>query len=99
EVLSPGDGLDLYHPHRQGVMRHLETVGDAEELVLPAYKEGERIGEQPSLDEMRQRRIDDLHRLDPGVRRLVNPHVYHVSLSEKVKGLQRGLIEQARSEG
>ncbi|MEN8235845.1 MAG: nicotinate phosphoribosyltransferase [Actinomycetota bacterium] len=97
EILSPGDGLDLFHPHRQGVMRHLEAVGDAEELVLAAYREGERIGEQPSLDEMRQRRIDDLHRLDPGVRRLVNPHVYHVSLSAKVKGLQRGLIEQARS--
>lgn len=99
EVLSPGDGLDLYHPHRQGVMRHLEMVGDAEELLLPAYLEGERVDDQPSLDEMRQRRVDDLHRLDPGVRRLVNPHVYHVSLTGGVKQLQRDLIERARSEG
>ncbi|MEA2011411.1 MAG: hypothetical protein U9N78_11960, partial [Actinomycetota bacterium] len=39
----------------------------------------------------------DLHRLDPGVRRLVNPHVYHVSLTEQVKQLQGDLIERERS--
>jgi nicotinate phosphoribosyltransferase len=97
EALTPGDGLDLFHPHRQGVMRHLDTVGDVEELVLPVYREGRQIDEQPSLDEMRRRRIDDLHRLDPGVRRLVNPHVYHVSLTGGVKQLQRDLIDRARS--
>ena len=92
EALSLGGGLDLYHPHREGIIRHLDNIRDVEELVVPVYSEGERIGSVPSLDEMRQRRIADLDRLDVGVRRLVNPHVYHVSLTQKVKQLQGELI-------
>ena len=34
--------------------------------------------------------------LDPGVRRLVNPHIYHVSLSQPPWDLKQELIEQAR---
>ncbi len=97
EDLSTGSGLDLYHPHRQGVVRRVEDVADVEELVLPAYRQGERVGGVPSLAEMRQRRLDDLHRLDPGVRRLMNPHFYHVSLTQQVKQLQADLIERERS--
>ena len=92
EDLSIGAGLDLYHPHREGIIRRLDNIRDVEELVVPVYGDGERIGAVPSLDEMRQRRIADLDRLDVGVRRLVNPHVYHVSLTQKVKRLQGELI-------
>ena len=96
EALSFGGGLDLYHPHREGVIRRLDSIRDVEELVVPVYSDGERIGSVPSLDEMRQRRIADLDRLDVGVRRLVNPHVYHVSLTQKVKQLQGELIARER---
>jgi nicotinate phosphoribosyltransferase len=99
EDLSFGGGLDLYHPHRAGIMRRLDNIRDVEELVVPAYREGERIGSVPSLDEMRQRRLADLERLDVGVRRLVNPHVYHVSLTQKVKQLQAELIARERPGG
>jgi nicotinate phosphoribosyltransferase len=34
--------------------------------------------------------------LDPGVRRLVNPHIYHVSLSQKLWDLKQALIDEAR---
>jgi nicotinate phosphoribosyltransferase len=47
---------------------------------------------------MRQRRITDLERLDVGVRRLINPHIYHVSLTEQMKALQLELIDEARSD-
>jgi nicotinate phosphoribosyltransferase len=99
EDLSFGGGLDLYHPHRAGIMRRLDDIRDVEELVVPAYREGERIGSVPSLDEMRQRRLADLERLDVGVRRLVNPHVYHVSLTQQVKQLQAELIARERPGG
>ncbi len=99
EDLSFGGGLDLYHPHRAGIMRRLDNIRDVEELVVPAYREGERIGSVPSLGEMRQRRLADLERLDVGVRRLVNPHVYHVSLTQKVKQLQAELIARERPGG
>jgi len=99
EDLSFGGSLDLYHPHRKGIIRRLDNIRDVEELVVPAYEEGKRVGSVPSLDEMRQRRIEDLERLDVGVRRLVNPHVYHVSLTKNVKQLQGELIARERPSG
>jgi nicotinate phosphoribosyltransferase len=46
---------------------------------------------------MRARRQADVDRLDPGVKRFVNPHVYHVSLSERLWNRKQGLVEAARS--
>jgi nicotinate phosphoribosyltransferase len=43
---------------------------------------------------LRSRRAADLERLDPGVRRLVNPHIYHVSLTRSMKDLQLELIAE-----
>ena len=45
---------------------------------------------------MRERRVADLESLDVGVRRLVNPHIYHVSLTEQMKALQLNLIAEAK---
>ena len=42
--------------------------------------EGDLVEELPPIDVLQERRLRDLERLDPGVRRLVNPHIYHVSL-------------------
>ena len=45
---------------------------------------------------MRRQRDHDLERLDPGVKRLMYPHRYHVSLTEKLWQLKQDLIEEAR---
>ncbi len=97
EDLTTVGEIDLYHPHREGVVRRLTDIASAEELLVPAYDDGRRLEGSPDLDALRAWRTADLARLDPGVRRLVNPHVYHVSLTAKVKELQRGLVAQARA--
>jgi hypothetical protein len=45
---------------------------------------------------MRERRNADLGRLDPGVKRILNPHIYHVSLSEKLWSLKQELIQKEK---
>ena len=47
------------------------------------------------LRQARERRQHDLDRLHPGVRRLVNPHIYHVSLTAAMKHRQRELVRAA----
>ena len=88
----------LHHPHREGIFRRIprENITEVENLLVEAFRAGKRVTPQPSLEEMRQRRIADLERLDVGVRRLINPHIYHVSLTEGMKALQLKLIEDAR---
>ena len=51
----------------------------------------------PSIDAIRVQRQADLDRLDPGVKRLVNPHAYHVSLTRDLWSLKQGLIDAARA--
>jgi nicotinate phosphoribosyltransferase len=95
---SPFDGeVRLAHPHRTGVGRvlHGDEVSLVEELLEPAFRDGRRTRPAPILEDMRRRRQVDLERLDPGVRRLVNPHIYHVSLTEQMRDLREHLVAAA----
>jgi nicotinate phosphoribosyltransferase len=42
---------------------------------------------------LRARRDADVERLDPGVRRLMNPHIYHVSLTDDLWKMKQDLID------
>ncbi len=97
EVLPDGDLL-LHHPHRIGVSRVIgrEEITEIEDLLIEVYRDGKRVAASPDLQEMRSRRLADLDRLDVGVRRLINPHIYHVSLTEQMKSLQLKLIDEAK---
>ena len=48
---------------------------------------------------MRERCRRDLDRLDPGVKRLVNPHVYHVSLTRELWELKQQLVREMKPDG
>ncbi len=96
---SPQGDLVLHHPHREGVYRKIAAgeITRVEELLVEVFRDGRRTAPAPDLREMRERRVADLDSLDAGVRRLVNPHIYHVSLTAAMKELQLELIEAARN--
>jgi len=85
--------LDLHHHRDSGVHRSLaeERVSFTEEILEPSRLV--RPDDDPALiEEARGRRTADLDRLDPGVKRLVNPHVYHVSVTRRLAELKARLI-------
>lgn len=89
ETLTPGTDLVLHHHARPDVSRTLAAGdwGRAEELTVPVVDSGRLVypGGAEALDDLvaaRQRRHADVELLDPGVRRLVKPHVYHVSITD-----------------
>jgi nicotinate phosphoribosyltransferase len=71
------------------------AISKIEPLLVEILREGKLIYALPTLEQMRAQRVDDVSALDPGIRRLVNPHVYHVSLSQKLWDLKQELIEAA----
>ncbi|HEX9797569.1 MAG TPA: nicotinate phosphoribosyltransferase [Anaerolineales bacterium] len=91
--------LTLHHPHDPARKRTLalDQLQRIEPLLIPVMEAGRRLAEAPTLDEMRANRRADIDRLDPGVLRLVNPHLYHVSLSDGLWGLKSRMVEAARS--
>jgi nicotinate phosphoribosyltransferase len=88
--------LELFHPHRDAhrVLNATE-LSEVEELMHTVFENGKQRNRGEDIDELRQRRVADLDRLHPGVRRLVNPHIYHVSLTPRMKTLQRDLVAKA----
>jgi nicotinate phosphoribosyltransferase len=92
------EALVLHHPVEHTRQRTLDraSVSEGEALLVEVLRDGRLVYALPSIDQIRARRQADLERLDPGVRRLVNPHIYHVSLSERLWSLKQDLIAKAR---
>ena len=90
--------LFLHHPTHRSIYRTLarEKVVKIEPLLEEVIREGQRIVDMPSIDAMRALKQADLESLDSGVKRLMNPHIYHVSLSERLWELKRDLIDSMR---
>ena len=93
------DPLTLHHPSDPAKWRTLprDAVTAIEPLLVDVWREGERLDGAPDLETLRARRAADEERLDAGVRRLVNPHVYHVSLTPRLWQTRQRLIAEARA--
>ena len=97
---SSGD-LVLHHHARPDVSRTVAAgrCSQVEELAVPVLDRGRLVypgGDDAlaDLEAARARRDADVDRLDPGVRRLVNPHVYHVSLTDELHREKQALLER-----
>jgi len=90
----------FHHPTDHAKYRVLgqHRISSIEPLLAEVLREGKLIYDLPSIDEMRKLREADLERLDPGVRRIINPHIYHVSLSERLWNLKQKRIRAARNQ-
>jgi nicotinate phosphoribosyltransferase len=93
------DEIVLRHPSRTSKYRTLsmQEVIEVEPLLVDIIREGKLVAELPPIEELRNRRDADVERLDPGVRRLMNPHIYHVSLTENLWKQKQELVASALS--
>jgi nicotinate phosphoribosyltransferase len=99
ENLDEPDALQLHHHTEYTVSRTLEKkeISSIEPLLEDIYLEGEMVYQSPSIEEMRERRRKDMECLDPGVKRIMNPHIYHVSLTRKLWKLKQELAASMKS--
>jgi nicotinate phosphoribosyltransferase len=97
EEPSQMEPLILRHPSDHTKHRSLPQADIAEILPLQVdiLVEGKLVYDLPTIEEMRLRRLEDVRHLDPGVRRLMNPHIYHVSLTQRLWDLKEALIKSA----
>jgi len=88
----------LHHPTEHTTYRTLDRgeISVVEPLLVDVLREGELVYDLPTIEKMRERRHTDVARLDPGVKRLVNPHIYHVSLTKRLWNLKQDLVEAVR---
>lgn len=92
------DEILFRHPTDHAKYRRLtaDEIAEIEPLLVPILDTGKLIYENPDIEQLRHQRDQDMERLDPGVKRLMYPHHYHVSLTENLWDLKQKLIEEAR---
>lgn len=94
------DPLLLHHPTQHNVYRTFERpdLSEIEPLQVQIIKDGKLVYDPPTIDEIRKVREADLDRLDSGVKRIMNPHIYHVSLTEKLWNLKQDMIRSMHAD-
>ena len=90
------DEITLRHPSDAQSSRQLNarSISEIEPLLVDVVVDGDILYELPSIDEIRALRDSDLEKLDSGVKRIMNPHVYHVSLTQRLWDLKQELIKE-----
>jgi nicotinate phosphoribosyltransferase len=90
------DGLTLRHPIDASKSRQLaqDSISEMEPLLVDVFSEGRRTNGEEDLETLRKRRHADVERLDAGVRRIMYPHIYHVSLTPELFNLKQQLIKK-----
>jgi len=94
ETPEPGRPYRFYHPRYP--YRHIDVrdYDRIEALLKPVMRAGRTVTEFPSLQTLQARTRANLESLDHTYARLINPHVYKVSLSERLKDLKFGMIAE-----
>ncbi len=96
EELFSQEDMQIHHPTDPNISRiiHQKEVKKIEALQTTIQTQGKVIYEFPELNTIKQVRQQDLQNLDSGVKRLINPHIYHVSLSPKLFKLKMDLLKK-----
>ncbi|BAU27140.1 nicotinate phosphoribosyltransferase [Aneurinibacillus soli] len=91
----PGDTITLFDPlfpHKRKTIRGYRM----EELLVPVIENGRRIGNPVSLEDSRAHACEQLSHFSDEVKRLINPHGYHVDLSQKLWDSKQELLHRSR---
>ena len=95
EDLQAMQEIILRHPsdHTKHRVLKKNKLSRIEPLLVQILTEGKLVYDLPDIETIRQWRKEDVEQLDSGVRRIMNPHIYHVSLTQGLWDLKQRMIE------
>ncbi|MBI5816716.1 MAG: nicotinate phosphoribosyltransferase [Nitrospinae bacterium] len=89
-------GVWGFHPAIDYQRKFYERVKSAQPLLAPVMRGGKITGERPSLSQIRARVQSELSTVHPTTQRLLNPHIYKVSLGPALAKATRELRGAAK---
>lgn len=98
EVIDPSQPLELFDPVHTYKRKTISGF-TVEALLVPIYVNGDLVYTLPQLSDICDRVEIQLEYFSSEVQRPVNPHVYHVDLSQKLWDLKRSLLLAQRPAG
>jgi nicotinate phosphoribosyltransferase len=98
ERLPEGKSFRAHHPVLPHISKTYPAEFTMEELLVPVFRHGKLVYQNPSVHEIRQNTLSNLDRLDPAFKRFQNPHIYHVSLGPQLFKVKQRLLQKAKEE-
>jgi nicotinate phosphoribosyltransferase len=92
ERLTPGGAHRFFHPRYPYSYTDVTDYERIEPLLAPRMLEGRIVAEFPPLRKLQERARANLRALDATFKRILNPHLYKVSLSQALRDLKFQLI-------
>ncbi|AGT27577.1 nicotinate phosphoribosyltransferase [Borrelia miyamotoi] len=95
EMLSSKKKFIIFHPIQENIFKEIKTYESFEFLIHTAFEHNKtyKIFES-SLEHIRKRAQSDLKKIDHTYKRIINPHIYKVSITEKLKNLRNMLTKK-----
>lgn len=90
-------GVTIVDPLDPTKRKHLDPEARSEELLVPIFRSGTRVYESPPLEVIRTRAAAQLSAFDETHKRLRNPHLYPVGLSQSLHERKTAMILALRS--
>ncbi|MDQ7032072.1 MAG: nicotinate phosphoribosyltransferase [Desulfonauticus sp.] len=86
----------IFHPQDSNVFRTIQSkdIAKIELLQIDIQKNGQIVYDFPDLKTIQKQKEKDLEHLDKGVKRLIKPHNYHVSITKQVYALREKLLKK-----
>jgi nicotinate phosphoribosyltransferase len=95
ETFPVGQPVKAFHPMLSHISKVYPEHFKREEILIPILQGGKRVYRLPPLKEIQEKTFQSLSCLRPEHKRLQNPHIYHVSLGEKLFQKKQELIKAA----
>jgi nicotinate phosphoribosyltransferase len=91
-------GVTIIDPMDATKRRRLDAGMPYEELLVPVFRGGRRVYNPPPLEAIRARTATQLATFHEGHKRLKNPHLYPVGLSQELHERKSAMIRSLRGQ-
>ena len=91
ETVDDSHDLEIFDPHATWKKKVVYDF-NAQELLVPIFKNGKRVYDCPTLQEVQKYCREQVDKLWDEVKRFDNPHSYYVDLSDKLCNIQNDLL-------
>ncbi len=99
EDIGGGHAVNFNHPMFRNSYSLLKQYDSYEPLLKKRISGGRLKSTPPPLEEIRSKVIEGMHRLDDSHKRLLNPHIYKVSISNNLRDLKFSLVDERMNQG
>ena len=98
DLIEKGKTYTFWHPSAD-YRRFVHTLNnDPEPLLAERLRDGKPTREELSLDEIQKHVRKELESLDQSYKRILNPHIYKVSITSRLRTLKLDLIKKCLGE-